>query len=213
MQGADATGMSRDGVDAPAEDFAATLAKIGDAADAPAARSEAAAGGSGPAASQQSAQSQHSQAAGAAGQRPPGSPMPVSEQIAVQVHKAAAGESDRITIHLRPDSLGRVEVELSVDDGGRLQAVIQADRQDTLDLLRRDQKELERALQDAGLKADSGSLSFNLRGENQQQGRQQFAGGDDRSGTAGTAGTAATGSTETAPPPRRVNVGLVDVSV
>jgi len=47
---------------------------------------------------------------------------------------------------------------------GRVSAVVTADNKDTLDLLQRDQRALERALQDAGLKADSGSLSFNLRG-------------------------------------------------
>ena len=34
-----------------------------------------------------------------------------------------------------------------------------------MDLLQRDARDLERALQDAGLRADSGSLSFNLRGD------------------------------------------------
>jgi flagellar hook-length control protein FliK len=38
-----------------------------------------------------------------------------------------------------------------------------------MELMQRDARGLERALQDAGLKTDSGSLSFNLRGHDQQR--------------------------------------------
>ena len=51
---------------------------------------------------------------------------------------------------------------------GRVIAVVTADNKDTLDLLQRDARELERALQNAGLQTDSGSLSFNLRGQGDQ---------------------------------------------
>jgi hypothetical protein len=37
-----------------------------------------------------------------------------------------------------------------------------------MELLQRDARDLERALQDAGLRADSGSLSFNLRGQGRE---------------------------------------------
>ena len=40
-----------------------------------------------------------------------------------------------------------------------------ADRPETLDMLQRDARVLERALNDAGLRADSGGLSFNLRSD------------------------------------------------
>ena len=45
--------------------------------------------------------------------------------------------------------------------------MVTADRQETLDLLQRDSRGLERALQEAGLDADSDNLSFSLRQQNQ----------------------------------------------
>ena len=61
-------------------------------------------------------------------------------------------------------------MQLDVAPDGRVHAVIAADKPETLDLLQRDARALERALNDAGLRADSGSLSFNLRGQNQHFG-------------------------------------------
>ena len=70
---------------------------------------------------------------------------------------------DRISIQLRPEELGRVEVRLEVSQNGRVSATIIADRPEALDLLRNDSRNLERALQEAGLETHSGDLNFNLR--------------------------------------------------
>jgi flagellar hook-length control protein FliK len=53
---------------------------------------------------------------------------------------------------------------MEVGANGKTRVHITADNQQTLDLLQSDSKGLQKALADAGLKADSGSLSFNLRG-------------------------------------------------
>jgi len=87
---------------------------------------------------------------------------------------------EQINIKLHPAELGRIEVKLESNHDGTLRAVISAERHETLDLLQRDARGLERALQDAGVKTDSGSLNFNLRGQNQGQGQQ--AGGDSAAG-------------------------------
>ncbi len=92
----------------------------------------------------------------------------VADQVSVHIAKALKAGVDRITIQLRPASLGRIDVQLEVGYDGRVTAVVTADSKDTLDLLQRDARELERALRDAGLQADSGSLSFNLRGQGDQ---------------------------------------------
>lgn len=89
----------------------------------------------------------------------------VLDQVAVHINKAVREGVDGIRIQLHPASLGHLEVNLEVGRDGRVVAQITADRQDTLDLLQRDARGLERALQDAGLKADAGSLNFGLRGE------------------------------------------------
>ena len=46
--------------------------------------------------------------------------------------------------------------------------IVSIERPETFELLQRDARGLEKALQDAGLKTDSGSLSFNLKGEEEQ---------------------------------------------
>jgi len=43
--------------------------------------------------------------------------------------------------------------------------MVLAERPETLEMLQRDARGLERALQDAGLKTESGGLSFGLRGD------------------------------------------------
>ena len=98
------------------------------------------------------------------GARPAPSLPFTAEQVAVQIHKAANAGQDRVNIRLYPAELGRVDVKLEWADDGALRAVISAERSETLDLLQRDSRALDRALQDAGLKTDSGSLSFDLRG-------------------------------------------------
>lgn len=101
-------------------------------------------------------------------QRGAGSRPGVADQVSVHIAKALKAGVDRITIQLKPASLGRIDVQLEVGHDGRVMAVVTADNKDTLDLLQRDARELERALQNAGLQADSGSLSFNLRGQGDQ---------------------------------------------
>ena len=72
-------------------------------------------------------------------------------------------------------------MRLEVGHDGRVQAVVMADRPETLDMLRRDIAGLEKALADAGLKADTGGLSFSLRGDGDPGG---FAGNGDDYGVA-----------------------------
>lgn len=96
--------------------------------------------------------------------------MPVMEQVMVHI-KLHDGAS-KIEIKLEPEALGKVELKMNTDANGKTVVSVTADNKGTLDLLQRDARGLERALADAGLKTDSGSLSFNLRGE---QGQNQNA--------------------------------------
>lgn len=90
---------------------------------------------------------------------------PVAQQISVQISKAVKAGVDQIDIQLRPKELGRIDVRLELAGDGRVSATITADNRETLELLRTDARGLEKALDDAGLKADSNSLNFNLRGQ------------------------------------------------
>ena len=96
----------------------------------------------------------------------------------MQVQRALGQGTDRINIQLKPAELGRIEVKLEVAHDGKINAVIAAERSDTLDLLRQDARHLQQSLQGAGLNADSSSLSFTLK--NQDNSFQQALAKDDR---------------------------------
>lgn len=93
---------------------------------------------------------------------------PVAQQVAVQFSQALANGADRITIQLHPQSLGRVEVEIELTKDGRLTAIFIAERPETLEMLQRDSRALERALNEAGVRTDADGFSFSLRGEGRQ---------------------------------------------
>jgi flagellar hook-length control protein FliK len=68
-------------------------------------------------------------------------------------------------------------VKLEIGQDGRVIAAIAVDKQETLDLLQRDSRSLEKALQDAGFETGSGSLNFGLSKDGQEE-PMGFAGGD-----------------------------------
>lgn len=109
--------------------------------------------------------------------RTPRVPMPaqVQDQINVQIDKAVKEGSDTVKIQLRPLDLGRIEIKLDVGTDGKVAATVTADKPETLAMLQKDSRGLEKALEDAGLKPDSSSTSFNLRGGEQQPQQQQQA--------------------------------------
>ena len=100
----------------------------------------------------------------------------VIDQVTVQITKAITAGADKINIQLKPASLGRIDVQLEIAPDGRVNAIITADNRDTLEMLQRDARDLARALQDAGLHADAGSMSFNLREQGQQAADEEKGG-------------------------------------
>ncbi|MBL6945287.1 MAG: flagellar hook-length control protein FliK [Rhodospirillales bacterium] len=88
------------------------------------------------------------------------------DQVSVQITKALGAGLDRINIQLRPENMGRVDVRMELAADGRVSAIVTADNKETLEMLQKDSRDLEKALQDAGLQTDEGSLSFNLREQN-----------------------------------------------
>lgn len=97
-------------------------------------------------------------------------PQPLSDQVAVRLQKAAANGRHRVSVRLQPAELGRIDVKLDIGKDGVVRALVSADRADTLDVLQRDSRELDKALQNAGLQTDSGSLDFNLRSDGDREG-------------------------------------------
>lgn len=95
--------------------------------------------------------------------------VPVPEQVQVAVKQAAKEGMDRILIQLQPEELGRIDVRLDMHVDGRAHIVFTVDKADTFEQLQRDARFLEKALQDAGVQTDAGSMEFNLRQQSQPE--------------------------------------------
>ena len=91
----------------------------------------------------------------------PDNPVTISG-LAVEIVSRAQEGLKRFDIRLDPPELGRIDVRLDVDHGGKVTSRLVVERAETLDLLRRDAPQLERALQHAGLNTEGG-LQFSLR--------------------------------------------------
>ncbi len=104
------------------------------------------------------------------------SPSPILDQVAFHIKTALKDGSTRIHIRLDPAELGKLDIRLHLQADGKTGVVVTADNKETLQLLQKDASGLEKALEEAGLKADTGSLSFNLRGGDREDGHSQAAG-------------------------------------
>lgn len=103
--------------------------------------------------------------AGKAGTRAGIAPKSTPDQVAVHISRAARSGTNRIEIRLDPESLGHVEVRLEVGRDGRVSALVLTENREALDALKAEARALQQALQDAGLKPDADSLSFDMRSE------------------------------------------------
>lgn len=133
-----------------------------------------------------SVQSRSAPSPASAASRPP--PVPahvVADQVAVNIQRGVAQGQDRITVQLRPQELGRVEVKMEMAHDGKMTVVVAAERPETLDMLRQDSRSLIQALNDAGMQADENSLNFQL----QEQGDQNASGGNGSGGNGSGSGS------------------------
>ena len=85
------------------------------------------------------------------------------ESLAVEIATRARNGERRFDIRLDPPELGRIDVRLEIDHKGNTSTKLIVERAETLDMLQRDARGLEKALQSAGLKTDAGGLEFTLR--------------------------------------------------
>ena len=96
--------------------------------------------------------------------------------LAVEIAARAQAGKNRFEIRLDPPELGRVDIRLEVDRQGNVTSRLMVERTETLDLLRREAPQLERALQNAGLKTGDNGMQFSLRDQGFAQ--NQNGGGD-----------------------------------
>jgi len=111
--------------------------------------------------------------AGTAADRPvladPARAVPLAEVPQTIAARSRAGHS-RFDVRLTPEDLGGIDVRVEVRSSGEVRAHLVVERTETLDLMLRDQKTLERSLADAGLDVGSSGLQFSL--------KQQSSGGN-----------------------------------
>lgn len=100
-------------------------------------------------------------------------------QLAFEMARQVQDGNSRFQIRLDPAELGKIDVRLDIDASGQVNARLTVEKAETLDLMQRDQRALERALQQAGLDSSKTSLEFSLK-QNPFGGGQQGRDGRDR---------------------------------
>ncbi len=105
-------------------------------------------------------------------------------QIAFELSRQVTDGNTRFQIRLDPAELGRIDVKLDIDSDGRVHARLTVEKAETLDLMQRDQRALEKALQQAGLDQSKTNLEFSLK-QNPFAGDQNQRGDGEHSGLGG----------------------------
>jgi len=96
--------------------------------------------------------------------------------VAYEFARNVSDGLSRFQIHLNPAEMGRIDVKMEIDKNGALNARLVVERVETLDLLQRDVRALERALSQAGLDSNKTNLEFSLK-------QDSFAGQNNNFGT------------------------------
>jgi flagellar hook-length control protein FliK len=89
-------------------------------------------------------------------------PVPLGA-VPIEIGLKSLAGLNRFEIRLDPAELGRIDVQLEIGDGGEVKAHLTVDRVETLALLQRDARTLERAFEQAGLKPSEGGIDLTLR--------------------------------------------------
>jgi flagellar hook-length control protein FliK len=89
-------------------------------------------------------------------------PVPLSG-LALEIAASVKNGKSSFEIRLDPADLGRIDVRIDVDRSDQVTSHLTVEKPETLSMLRQDAPQLQRALDDAGLKTGSGGLQFSLR--------------------------------------------------
>jgi len=123
---------------------------------------------------QAAAQAANTQAQSAASTPP--TPLHV---VPIEIGLRALAGGRKFDIRLDPAELGRVDVSLDISDKGEVTARLVVDRVETLHMLQRDARTLERAFEQAGLKPSNAGVEITLRDPGDQSGFRQNRQQDD----------------------------------
>lgn len=105
-----------------------------------------------------------------------------TQSIALSIAQKAQNGLQQFEIRLNPPELGRVNVRLEFGKDGQVTTHLIVERPETLDLLNKDARQLERALTEAGVKIENDGLSFSLKEQDTKESDQdQSANGFEQS--------------------------------
>ena len=151
---------------------------------------------------------------------PPPPPPPPARQVAPIAIALALGTggAPRLTVALEPEELGRVEIRVERGSEGENATVrIVAERPETLALLQRDARQLDRALQAAGIPLSEGGMQFSLAGREQRtagEGAKNSGGDGGDASPRERAGSADAALLDPARPPNRAGrLTLLDIAI
>lgn len=88
----------------------------------------------------------------------------VLEQMNASIKKNIQSDKTEFTIKLKPIELGDINIKLEFAHDGKVQTVINVEKSETLDMLQKDTKTLEKMLKDAGL--NNNEFIFNQNKDN-----------------------------------------------
>jgi len=113
-----------------------------------------------------------------------------TQMVALQIQRNAAAKVDTFTMQLNPMNLGRLEIKMKFTRDGAVKAQLIAEKPETLSMLQKDQPQIQRLLQQAGLDVDENALSFDLRQQpqDQQNTKESYNGAGNSHGAPASAG-------------------------
>ncbi|MFP4520159.1 MAG: flagellar hook-length control protein FliK, partial [Oceanicaulis sp.] len=95
------------------------------------------------------------------------------QHLAARIAQTASGGGRTVDIRLDPPELGRVQVRLELGADNSVRAVLSAERADTLAELQRTARDLEKALEEAGLDVAENGLEFTLSQDGETAGEER----------------------------------------
>ncbi len=140
-------------------------------------------------------------------------PFQPAEQVKVQIQQMVKSGADRIQIKLSPASLGRVEVALEMTPDKAVQAIVYAEKPETLDMLERDARVLQQAFEEAGMKFDSNGLTFKHGQPGDADAELADGSGQTEDGAAGGDDADADDTADHDTPRRRQHDGMLDLEI
>jgi hypothetical protein len=140
-------------------------------------------------------------------------PFQPAEQVKVQIQQMVKSGADRIQIKLSPASLGRVEIALEISPDKAVQAIVYAEKPETLDMLERDARVLQQAFEEAGMKFGSDGLTFKHGQSGDADTELADGSGNTEDGAANGDEPEAGDSADNDSPRRRQHDGMLDLEI